>query len=87
MRSGRRVLVLLVVLMLISGLGIVSPQTKAGAAAAQIGDPVFVGAGDISNCGREEGEATAKLLDGIDGTVFTVGDNAYPDGTADQFTN
>jgi len=38
---------------------------------------VLVGAGDIGD-GRE---ATAKLLDRIPGTVFTAGDNAYPDGT------
>ena len=39
---------------------------------------VLVGAGDIGDDGRE---ATAKLLDRIPGTVFTAGDNAYPDGT------
>src|SRR5262249_49711339 len=53
------------------------------------GDPVLVGAGDISSCyvGNVNDEATAQLLDVIPGTVFTVGDNAYPDGTLDQFTN
>jgi len=39
-----------------------------------------VGAGDIARRGDREAEATAKLLDGIAGTVFTVGDNAYPKG-------
>jgi hypothetical protein len=29
--------------------------------------------------------ATAKLLGRIPGTVFTLGDNAYPNGTAEQF--
>jgi len=29
--------------------------------------------------------ATAALLDRIAGTVFTAGDNAYSDGTAEQF--
>jgi acid phosphatase type 7 len=48
-------------------------------------DPVFVGAGDITNCAMTEDESTAQLLDAIDGTVFTLGDNAYPDGTAEQF--
>jgi hypothetical protein len=38
---------------------------------------VFVGAGDIANCGPNS-EATARLLDAIAGTVFTLGDNAYP---------
>ena len=41
---------------------------------------VFVGAGDIAD-GRPEGLATAALLDSIPGTIFTTGDNAYPDGT------
>ena len=41
---------------------------------------VLVGAGDIAN-GGSGAEATALLLDNIPGTVFTAGDNAYPDGT------
>jgi hypothetical protein len=48
---------------------------------------VLVGAGDISTCSNNNDEATAKLLDGISGTVFTAGDNVYPDGTNTQFTN
>src|SRR5688572_1887374 len=51
------------------------------------GDPVLVGAGDIAHCNSEGDEATAKLLDNIPGTVFTTGDNVYPDGTTDQFAN
>jgi PKD repeat protein len=50
-------------------------------------DPVFVGAGDIANCSRTQDEATAKLLDGISGTVFTAGDNVYENGTATEFAN
>ncbi len=55
---------------------------------ARSSDPVLVGAGDISSCysGNTGDEATAKLLDTIPGTVFTAGDNAYPDGTLNQFT-
>ncbi|MFY9550564.1 MAG: metallophosphoesterase [Thermoanaerobaculia bacterium] len=48
-------------------------------------DPVLVGAGDISTCSNDGDERTAKLLDKIDGTVFTLGDNVYPNGTASQF--
>ncbi len=48
-------------------------------------DPVLVGAGDIGNCDTNADEATARLLDEISGTVFTTGDNVYPDGTASQF--
>ena len=51
------------------------------------GDPVFVGAGDIANCSRTQDEATATLLDGISGTVFTAGDNVYENGTATEFAN
>lgn len=47
---------------------------------------VLVGAGDIADCADLSGaEATAKLLDGVPGTVFTAGDNAYEGGTAEQF--
>ena len=45
----------------------------------------LVGAGDIALCGSNRDEATALLLDELAGTVFTAGDNAYPDGTAGQF--
>ncbi len=51
------------------------------------GSEVFVGAGDIANCSRATDEATARLLDVIPGTVFTIGDNAYPDGSTADFTN
>jgi acid phosphatase type 7 len=49
-------------------------------------DPVLVGAGDIATSGSAD-SATANLLDGISGTVFTAGDNAYPDGTTSNFNN
>lgn len=47
----------------------------------------MVGAGDIASCGSSAPVQTAALLDAIAGTVFTLGDNAYPDGTAQQFTD
>src|SRR5439155_8825045 len=50
-------------------------------------DPVLVGAGDIADCTTETDAGTATLLDGIDGTVFTAGDNAYPLGRAVDFTD
>jgi 3',5'-cyclic AMP phosphodiesterase CpdA len=49
----------------------------------QIG--VLVGAGDIAVCGSRGTEGTAALLDLVDGTVFTAGDNAYFQGTAAQY--
>ena len=56
----------------------VTPPPAAGGA-------VLVGAGDIADCGSTGDEATAALLDGIAGTVFTTGDNAYSSGTPEQF--
>jgi acid phosphatase type 7 len=50
-------------------------------------DPVLVGAGDIADCSGWGDEATAKLLGGISGTVFTTGDNAYESGTATEFSD
>lgn len=47
--------------------------------------PVFVGAGDIASCYHDADEATALLLDEIDGTVFTLGDNVYDSGAAGEF--
>jgi hypothetical protein len=47
---------------------------------------VFVGAGDIALCTSEGNhEGTARLLDGIAGTVFALGDNAYMSGTAEEY--
>ncbi len=47
---------------------------------------VIVAAGDIADCTTEGDEATARLVGGIDrATVLTLGDNAYPDGSAQDF--
>jgi hypothetical protein len=62
--------------------------SRGGSAGAQVaGDPVFLGAGDIGNCLGKGDEATAALVKGIEGTVFTTGDNAYPDGSNTDFAN
>ena len=47
----------------------------------------LVGAGDIADCETPGDEATAELLDSIDGTVFTAGDNVYEDGTAQEYAD
>ena len=49
--------------------------------------PVLVGAGDIADCNTIRDDATANQLDSIPGTVFADGDNAYPNGTATNFTD
>ncbi|MCY7418087.1 MAG: metallophosphoesterase [Chloroflexi bacterium] len=43
------------------------------------------GAGDIVACGSSNAIATAALLDSIAGTIFTLGDNVYPDATTTEF--
>ena len=49
------------------------------------GDPVFVGAGDISNSGSGD-SATAALINNLpNATVFTAGDNVYDSGTTTEF--
>ncbi len=39
----------------------------------------------MATCAGADNSATAALIAGIDGTVFTAGDNAYEDGTAANF--
>jgi hypothetical protein len=48
---------------------------------------VVLAAGDIAACDSGGDEATAALLDGIEGLVITLGDNVYPDGTAAEFAD
>lgn len=55
--------------------------------AQQAPTTTLVGAGDIADCGNRRDEATANLVKRIPGTVFTLGDNVYPDGTAGEFAN
>ena len=65
-----------------------SPVLADEGAAARPAPAVLVGAGDIADCKAIEGaQATARLLDSIPGTVFTLGDHAYPRGTDRQFAN
>ena len=59
--------------------------TSAPTATPREPNGVLVGAGDIGSCDSQGDEATAALLDGIEGTVVTLGDNAYTSGTAAQY--
>jgi PKD repeat protein len=58
-------------------------------ATVTVNEPVatLVGAGDIAVCGSSGHPATALLLDGIPGTVFTAGDNAYENGSTSDYAN
>jgi 3',5'-cyclic AMP phosphodiesterase CpdA len=64
-------------------------STSISAAGTPVATPdegeVFVGAGDIASCDFDGDEATARLLDEIEGTIFTLGDNAYDNGTPEEF--
>ena len=54
--------------------------------AAEPAPAILVGAGDIAGCADLSGaEATAKLIEGIPGTVFAAGDLAYEKGSAQEF--
>jgi acid phosphatase type 7 len=47
---------------------------------------VIVAAGDIANCAGEGDEETARLVGSMEGaTVLALGDEAYPEGTAQDF--
>jgi acid phosphatase type 7 len=61
---------------------------------ALAGASVMVGAGDIAECNSTGDELTAALVDsimkadsaaGVEDMVFTLGDNAYPNGSANDF--
>jgi acid phosphatase type 7 len=47
----------------------------------------LVGAGDIAGCNFKADRKTARLVGKIPGTIFTLGDHTYPDGTRQQFRN
>ena len=67
-----------------------SLTVHAQAGAAPAGNPhqtvTLVGAGDIATCKHiESAKATAKLIEGIPGTVFAAGDLAYEKGSSEEF--
>jgi PKD repeat protein len=66
-------------------LGAAGSATATVTAASQVA--TLVGAGNIARCDRVNDEATATLLDGIAGTVFALGDAAFPAGTPADYTN
>jgi acid phosphatase type 7 len=62
-----------------------APAILAGCNLVKTSSQVVVAAGDIAKCSAESDEATAELLEGIDGTVLALGDEAYPRGSAEDF--
>lgn len=71
--------------MMLAVILVVSPVASTPAPVQN--SPVFVGAGDIASCYDDNDEATARLLDGIEGAVFTLGDNAYDEGRLEEFAS
>ncbi|MGH7508897.1 MAG: metallophosphoesterase family protein [Gemmatimonadales bacterium] len=47
---------------------------------------VILAAGNIAKCGSTSDEATAEILDTLAGTIFTLGDNAFPDGPLEAYS-
>ena len=82
--KNNKIVRLFVVFLITTALALIIGIEPRYASAASV---ILVGAGDISTCSNSNDEATAKLLDGISGTVFTAGDNAYDSGTYTQYTN
>ncbi len=73
----------LVALLLVMG----QVQRAQAAPPRQDGDPVVVAAGDIAKCNLEWDTYTAALLDNIPGTILGIGDNAYVQGTLQEFND
>jgi calcineurin-like phosphoesterase family protein len=46
---------------------------------------VILVAGNIATCGTTNDEATAAILDTLSGTIFTLGDNAFPNGSLEAY--
>jgi hypothetical protein len=79
---------------LTAALGCMAAEAPGGGDPPPVTPPgspvVLVGAGDIASCSSQGDEATARLLDNaVSGPlpviVFTTGDNAYQDGSVDEY--
>ena len=72
-----------------------APADAPASLVALTGASVLIGAGDIARCDAQGDEQTAKLVDSVlradsaakvHDEVFTLGDNAYPSGSARDYT-
>lgn len=87
-RSRRRRIAVLTALLLAGGIILAVGgfnKFRTGEALQKNKGVVLVGAGDIARCNEKGDEATARLLDNVPGTVFTLGDNAYERATSSDF--
>jgi acid phosphatase type 7 len=66
----------------------VAPAHAQGRAQAKAtGDVVVLAAGDIGDCNYTDYRRTAALVDSIPGEVLALGDEAYPHGSAYDFSH
>lgn len=79
---------------LAAGLLVVArPLSEPVRAQTSAPEAILVGAGDIAGCGYNRDYQTGLVADNVvrnanaPVTVFTLGDNAYPDGTTTQFSD
>jgi PKD repeat protein len=68
-------------------LGVGTPGGAAAGAVESQGANVLVGAGDIAGCDQTADSATAAVARDTPGTVFTLGDNVYSNGTTQEFAD
>lgn len=50
-----------------------------------VGAEVIIAAGDIATCDTNHDEGTARVVEGIEGTVLALGDNAYETGSPTEY--
>jgi acid phosphatase type 7 len=62
-------------------------KSERSTTAGSPGPPVVIAAGDIARCDSQGDESTAKLLGSTKGTILTLGDNVYENGTLKEFAN
>jgi adhesin/invasin len=68
--------------------GVALTQTASVTVEAVGASVVFIGAGDIADCGSDNDAATAALINAIPSVpVFTLGDNVYPNGSTNDYKN
>jgi hypothetical protein len=56
-----------------------------GARMGSRGTAVLIAVGDIADCGTRSDEATAALVRGMAGTIATLGDHVYDNGSKQEF--
>jgi acid phosphatase type 7 len=69
--------------------GLKSPTATTSAEVAIAGSSVvLIGAGNIGDCGSQNDNRTAALIEQVPGAaVFTLGDNAFENGTTSDYVN